>query len=143
MTVTAERTRTVSFLPTKGVQRMSLKEDPEFRTVWSPESYADTTNSAVRFVPVLKGVAVMGYLWAAVTDDAAGYVPREDADVAGFNVSVEWVQRLRAAKADGLAPLQALRRWVGEPEDPQAGHIEPGSERELPSVAALEKLAGQ
>jgi hypothetical protein len=85
----------------------------------------------------------MGYLWAAVTDDAADYVPREDADVAGFNVSVEWVQRLRAAKADGLAPLQALRRWVGEPEDPQAGHIEPGSERELPSVAALEKLAGQ
>jgi hypothetical protein len=37
-----------------GVKRMSLKEDPEFATVWSPESYADTTHSAVRFVPVLE-----------------------------------------------------------------------------------------
>lgn len=122
---------------------MSLKEDPKFETVWSPESYADTTHSVVRFVPVLKNAAVMGYLWAAVTDDAADYVPREDADVDGFNVSVEWVQRLRTAKADGLAPLELLRRWVGEPEDPQAGYIEPHSEQELPSLAALEELAEQ
>jgi hypothetical protein len=120
---------------------MSLKEDPHFETVWSPESYADTTRSAVRFVPVLKDAVVMGYLWAAVTDDAADYVPREDADADGFNVSVEWVQRLRAAKTDGLGPLQLLRRWAGEPEDPEAGFIEPGSEQELPSLAALEELA--
>jgi hypothetical protein len=120
---------------------MSLKDEPKFETIWSPESYADTTESAVRFVPVLKGAAVMGYLWAAVTDDAADYIPREDADVDGFNVSVEWVQRLRWAKANGLTPLQLLRRWVGEPEDPQAGRIEPDSEREVPSLQALEELA--
>jgi hypothetical protein len=122
---------------------VSLKEDPKFETVWSPESYADTTRSAVRFVPVLKDAVVMGYLWAAVTDDAADYVPREDAGTDGFNVSVEWVQRLRAAKADGLSPLRLLRRWAGEPEDPRTGRIESGSERELPSLAALEELAEQ
>jgi hypothetical protein len=122
---------------------MSLKEDPKFETVWAPESYADTTPSAIRFVPVLKDATVMGYLWAAVTDDAADYVPREDADEVGFNVSVEWVQRLRDAKAEGLTPLQLLGRWAGEPEDPQTGYVETGSEQELPSVAALEELAEQ
>ncbi|MEU9830332.1 hypothetical protein AB0D67_02210 [Streptosporangium sp. NPDC048047] len=120
---------------------MSLQDQPEFRTVWAPESFARTTESAVRFSPVVLGDAVVGYLWAATADDAAQYVAREDGGDAGFNAAVSWVQRLRWAKANGLTPLQALRHWAGQEEDPRAGRIPPDAEQELPSLRALEELA--
>jgi hypothetical protein len=121
--------------------RVSMEDQPEFRTVWAPESYPRTTESAVRYVPVMLGDGVVGYLWAAVTDDAAQYVARQDAGDAGFNAGVPWVQRLRWAKANGLAPLQALRHWAGQEEEPRAGRIPPGAEQELPSLSALNELA--
>ncbi|WP_433246631.1 hypothetical protein ACQPYK_45570 [Streptosporangium sp. CA-135522] len=120
---------------------MSLKDDPKFNTVWVPESHPQTTQSAVRFVPVTMNGAVVGYLWAAVTDDAARYVAREDSGDAGFNAGVAWVQRLRWAKANGVTPLQALRHWAGHEEDPRAGRVDPDSEQECPSLRALEELA--
>ncbi|WP_336206951.1 hypothetical protein [Nonomuraea sp. LPB2021202275-12-8] len=120
---------------------MSREDEPRFRTTFSPESYARTTDSAVRFVPVGMGGTVLGYLWASTTDEAAKYVARRDAGDAGVNAGVAWVQRLRWAKATGLTPLQALRHWAGQPEDTRAGRIDPDTERVLPSLRALEDLA--
>ncbi|MFE3453950.1 hypothetical protein ACFXJ8_33995 [Nonomuraea sp. NPDC059194] len=120
---------------------MSLTDEPKFRTTFAPESYARTTESAIRYVPVSIDSTIVGYLWAAVSDDAAKYVAREDAGDLGANAGVAWVQRLRQARANGLAPLQALRHWVGQEEDPRAGRIDLDTEQELPNLKALEDLA--
>lgn len=77
---------------------------------------------------------------AAVTDDAAGFVPCREAGADAFNASVQWAERLRQARENGLGPLQAVRHWVGEVEDPKAGAVS-GEEREAPILRALEALA--
>jgi hypothetical protein len=120
---------------------MSLKDQPSFRTVRAPASYPRTTSAAVRYVPVLKGDTVLGYLWAAVTDDAAQYVPRAQAGDDGLDAGIAWTRRLREAVADGLAPLEALARWAGEAEDERAGRVPPGTPFTLPDLSALEDLA--
>ncbi|MCP2358407.1 hypothetical protein HD597_005427 [Nonomuraea thailandensis] len=107
----------------------------------SPESYPRTTSSAVRYVPVLMGESVIGYVWAAVTDDAARYVRRLSAGEAADNAAVMWTRRLRWAKANGLTPLQALRHWAGQDEDERAGRVPAGVEFELPGLQELEELA--
>lgn len=83
---------------------MSLKDQPSFRTLSAPDAYPRTTSSPIRYVPILMGDEVIGYLWAAVTDDAAHYVAREGAGDAGRNGAVAWIQRLRWAKANDLTP---------------------------------------
>ncbi|MFB4271504.1 hypothetical protein [Nonomuraea sp. GTA35] len=120
---------------------MSLKDDPQFQTVRMPESYPRTTSSAVRYVPVVLRETVVGYLWAAVTDDAAGYLRREDGGDDAVNSSIGWIQRLRWAKANGLTPLEALRHWAGQQEDDRAGKVPAGVEFELPALPELERLA--
>ncbi|MFI6920992.1 hypothetical protein ACIBIZ_13640 [Nonomuraea spiralis] len=120
---------------------MSLKDQPVFRTVRAPDSYPRTTSAAVRYVPILKDEVVIGYLWAATTDDAARYVPREQAGDAAFDAAVAWTQRLRWAKANGVTPLRALRHWAGEAEDPRAGRVPVGRPFELASLEALVELA--
>ncbi|MEU1725225.1 hypothetical protein ACNF49_27950 [Actinomadura sp. ATCC 39365] len=120
---------------------MSLKDQPEFRTLHAPDAYPRTTTSAVRYVPVLKDDTVIGYLWAAATDDAAQYVPREQAGDAAFDAAVVWTRRLRWAKANDVTPLRALRHWAGEAEDARAGQVPVRQPFELPSLRALEELA--
>lgn len=120
---------------------MSLKDQPEFRTVWAPDTYPRTTSAAVRYVPIVKDGVVIGYLWAATTDDAAQYVPREQAGDAALDAAVAWTQRLRWAKAHGVTPLQALRHWAGDPEDARAGAVPVGAPFELPSLDRLVELA--
>jgi hypothetical protein len=119
-----------------------LSEDPEFRTVWAPEQYPGTTGRPVRLHRVLRRRRVMGYLWAGVDDGAAGFVVRGQAGDDGLNTAVAWVGRLRDAKAQGLTPLQALRRWVGAEEDPRAGRVDT-AEYEVGSLAELERQAAR
>ncbi|MFG1618172.1 hypothetical protein ACGFI3_35925 [Nonomuraea wenchangensis] len=120
---------------------MSLKDEPVFQTVLAPDSYPRTTASPIRYMPILKDDVVIGYLWAATTDDAAQYVPREQAGDPALDAAVAWTRRLRWAKANGVSPLAALRHWSGEPEDGRAGKVPVGRPFELPTLAALEELA--
>jgi ADP-ribosylglycohydrolase len=120
-----------------------MSEDPGFRTVSAPDGFAWTTTSAVRYVPVVRVGAVLGYLWAATGDDAAGFVVREAQGEDAFNASVAWVERLRWAKAQGMSPLQALRHWAGAPEDRRAGAVGRETEREAESLAELEEAAAE
>lgn len=117
-----------------------MSQDPEFRTVSAPPRFPRTTKSSVRYFAVtLRGVGV-GYLWAASTDDAAGFVVRESVGGDAFNAGVQWTERLRWAKANGLTPLQALRHWVGDAEDAKAGAAS-GDEQEAPSLEDLQVKA--
>lgn len=115
--------------------RGPLAQDPAFRTVHAPPRFPSATSSPVRCRAVtLRGQAV-GYLWAATTDDAAGFVVRKAAGADAFNASVEWAERLCRVKANGLTPLQALRHWTGDDEDPKAGTLT-DQEEEHPTLAA-------
>lgn len=121
----------------------AMSEDPEFRTIYAPPRFPSTTESPVRHAPVVLRGAVVGHLWAATTDDAAGFVVRKAAGSFAFNASVQWAERLRWAKSNGLTPLQALRHWGGDVEGAEAakaGAIS-GEVQEEPTLAALENKA--
>jgi hypothetical protein len=120
-----------------------MSEDPQFQIVSAPDSFPRDTESGVRFVPVTRQGTLMGYVWASVTDDAAGYIARDAAGDDGFNTGVRWVQRLRWAKANGLTPLQVLTHWAGQPEDAATGRISPDAESTGASLAELRAHAGQ
>jgi hypothetical protein len=107
-----------------------VESPPEHGSDWGGLSpfnvgliYRPSTNGEIRYLPVIRDGVVLGYLWAAENDDAAYYIERKDAGTAGVNGGAPWISRLRQAKADGLAPLQAVRQWVGAPEDPIGGTI--------------------
>jgi hypothetical protein len=104
--------------------------------------YAFQTDTAVRYLPVTKGGTVLGYLWASETEDAADYQRRVPAGADGFRAGGLWISRLDRCKQEGLPPLEALRRWVGAPEDAQAGGIAADAqEQEAPSLDALKAIA--
>ncbi|WP_121435133.1 hypothetical protein [Actinomadura pelletieri] len=109
-----------------------------------PETdYPASTDGPVRYFSVVLQGKVVGYLWASVNDDAAYWQDRGDAGALGYNAGVPWVMRLREAGAQGLTPLQALRKWKGAPEDPRGGAIPADAEeREAPSLRALRELTG-
>ncbi|WP_158891577.1 hypothetical protein [Amycolatopsis anabasis] len=103
------------------------------------EGGEDAAPDGIFYVPVTKSGEVIGYLWASAADDDASFVRKvtnsADADL-------RWYERLDRAEADGLTPREALRRWVGEPEDTEAGGISPGTvERWAPNSQALLELA--
>ncbi|MFJ9964050.1 hypothetical protein [Streptomyces avermitilis] len=117
-----------------------MSEDPEFRTVYAPPRFPVSTGAPVRFLSVVLRGKEVGYLWAAATDDAAGFMARKAAGGDAFNASIQWADRLQWAKANGLTPLQALRHWVGDTEDAKAGAVS-GEEREATGLSALEGMA--
>ncbi|MFI7101154.1 hypothetical protein ACIBK8_17490 [Streptomyces sp. NPDC050161] len=106
--------------------------------------YSFLTESTVRYLPVTLDGAILGYLWASEVDDAADYEPRAAAAPAGLDAGLVWGPRLMQAWQEGLTPLQALRRWKGEAEHPEAGGITADAEeRVAPTAEALEELARQ
>lgn len=119
-------------------QRGPMSEDPQFRTVYAPPRFPRTTQSSVRYVAVSLRGNLVGYLWAATTDDAAGFVARKAVGADALNASVRWSERLRWAKANDLTPLQALRHWAGAEEDPKAGAVT-GAEEGASSLQDLEE----
>lgn len=122
------------------MSRGPTSEDPQFRTASAPDEFPWKTQSEVRFLQVQLDGVLIGYLWAAVTNDAAGFVVREAAGRVALVAELEWTRRLRWAKANGLTPLQAVRHWVGAEKDPKAGAVS-GSEEGAPSLGALEVRA--
>lgn len=117
-----------------------MSEDPKFRSVSGPDSFPSSTQAAVTYIPVMLRGSLAGYVWAAVTDDAVGYVERESLGDDAFNAGVEWVTRFRWAKANGLTPRQVLRHWAGQPEDGEAGYVPPDSENRAASLDSLRAL---
>ncbi|GAA2111824.1 hypothetical protein [Actinomadura alba] len=106
--------------------------------------YSFQADSAVRYLPVTKGGEVLGYLWASGTEDAADYQRRLSAGAEGFRAGRLWISRLDQCKKEGLPPLDALRRWIGVPEDPEWGGVAADAqEQEAPSLDALKEIAGR
>ncbi|WP_147288945.1 hypothetical protein [Nocardia mexicana] len=90
----------------------------------------------------------MGYLWASVTHNSASFIrklrmdggdPFSDPSLWATDV---WADRLAAAYSQGVAAQDAVRAWVGAPEDPQGGGIPAGvAEHRTESLTALYEFA--
>ncbi len=100
------------------------------RFVASCSNYDGWTRQSVFFFPVtLRGV-LLGYLYASVTHNSAGFlrnlpaqIPEDPFSDPSWRAVDPWDSRLEAAYARGLTAQQAVRSWVGAPEDPRAGGI--------------------
>lgn len=106
-------------------------------------SFRTETELPVEFSEVSVGGRIVGYVWAADGDDAAGYEPRTPAGDEALHSGFSWLQRLSEAKKQGLSPSQALcdlSMWAG---DPQAGSILEASLREVSSLEDLRDLSGR
>jgi hypothetical protein len=107
-------------------------------------NYATETDAPVRYLPVLLDSTVVGYVWAAVTGQAAGYLPRAQAGRAGEIAAGLWQLRFSDAHLAGQPATAALSRLPSFAADPLSGVIAPGTaEREAPGLAALRHLAAE
>jgi hypothetical protein len=95
-----------------------------------PESYATSTRHPVVHLPVLLNGLHIGYLWAGTDDRSAGFVRRNEFLRQAYEAPLVWSQRLREAHAAGLPAREAIRRWVGRPEDPRGGGVPAGAREE-------------
>ncbi|WP_152486409.1 hypothetical protein [Nocardiopsis lucentensis] len=105
-------------------------------------SYHPTTESAVRYLPVRDDEQVVGYLWAAETDDAASFIATTASGRAGSVAKSHWIRWMVERRNEELSPLEALRRAAREPETPYGGRVPPDTpEATAPSLRALEEIA--
>jgi len=127
-------------------KRLPSRAQPTLRELTSMPSplpnYRFLTDGPVRYLPVTRGSQVLGYLWAAESDDAADFMSRLDAEADGTYAQGWWIARLSEAHREGLRPLEALRRWAGGPEDPVGGGASV-DERVAPNLLALKEVAGR
>lgn len=118
-----------------------LSESPKFQTLYLPDDYPCTTESAVWFLPVVLQGRIVGYLWASTTDDAIALERCPDAGVIGIVAAARWTERTRWAKRKGIRPLDLLGRFVGRAEDSKGGYIPRVKPRLAPNLDALRELA--
>ncbi|MFB4317471.1 hypothetical protein [Actinomadura sp. 21ATH] len=104
--------------------------------------YGLDTAGPVRYVPVVKDEVTLGYLWAAVEDEAAMYLPRADAGLDGANAAGAWIRRLRDLHAGGVAAEEVLGRCRAVPDDGEAGAVPlVAPEERMPGLQELRDLA--
>ncbi len=107
-----------------------------------PETYEPFTRKPVVYLPVMLAGRHIGFLWASVTDRAAGFLRRREFFQEGWYALFIWEERLQRAYAEGLPAREAIRRWVGAPEDPRGGGVPAGVREETAgSLQQVEALA--
>jgi hypothetical protein len=109
-----------------------------------PPTYTLETRGPVRYLPVVRGSVLLGYLWASPTENAASYMERKDAGVAGVNAGSPWILRLRQLYEQGVPAIEALARCRTMPDDPSAGGVpQDVHEETAPSLQDLGRLASR
>ncbi|MCX4093047.1 hypothetical protein [Nocardia sp. alder85J] len=107
-------------------------------------TYARRTDAPVIFLPVQLDSTVIGYLWAATTGDAAGYLPRAATGKVGVFAGGWWLERLENAYAQGISAVDALRRGRNFAPHPKSGAISAdASEQQLAGLDELTALAAR
>ncbi|WP_157419718.1 hypothetical protein [Actinomadura kijaniata] len=86
-------------------------------------SYAYATRKPVAYLPVVLRERHIGYLWAGVVTDAAGFVRFPDAVDHALKAPETWSDRLADSAGRGVPALQAIRSWIGAPEHPEGGAV--------------------
>ncbi|MGK5629287.1 hypothetical protein [Streptomyces sp. URMC 123] len=106
------------------------------------EHYSAETEGSVHYVTVAHGSRVLGYLWEANTDAAAGFEPRSAAGEAAFEAGTFWLTQLASTKSRGLSPTEALEEFRAL-DGAGAGRLLPGSDAEARNLSELRDLAGR
>jgi hypothetical protein len=108
----------------------------------APESYPQEAAGPVAYLPVVLGGNLLGYVWAAASGDAAGYLRRVPAGQAGQIAAGLWELRLAKAFRAGTDALQAIRTFRGLAEDFLSGTVPAdAAEQQAPSLDDLKRLA--
>ncbi|WP_138453279.1 hypothetical protein [Nocardia cyriacigeorgica] len=88
------------------------------------EGYDRWTRFPVIYLPVVRRGEIIGYLWAGIgSRGAAGYMRRLSTDPDNATCPEFWNERLDENYRRKLTPEQAIRHWIGHPEDPRCGGI--------------------
>ncbi|GAA3969165.1 hypothetical protein GCM10023085_59360 [Actinomadura viridis] len=95
-----------------------------------PETYGHTTKLPVVHLPVVLGGRHLGFLWASVDDRAAGFLRRKEF-LEMFEPLFVWGERLQEAYEEGLGAREAIRRWIGRPEDAAGGGVPADAEERV------------
>ncbi|MEU5089666.1 hypothetical protein [Streptomyces sp. NPDC021356] len=109
----------------------------------SENEYQEITDHPVRYFTIGWDGKTLGYLWASVGDEAAGYEPRTAAGEAALEAGALWLLRLRDAHEQGLSAQTALLRLAMSPSPAETGRAMEEVPREAPSLDALEELSGR
>ncbi len=100
--------------------------------------YPTETASAVKFSPVMKDGQVIGFLWASMTGEAAGYLRRTPAGRTSEVAAGLWHLRLSQSYEAGWTSLQALDFCRSQPEDHLSGII--GTDAPIGEFSTLDQL---
>ncbi|MGW1520277.1 hypothetical protein [Streptomyces sp. NPDC002287] len=106
--------------------------------------YRRQASGPVRYVPVVgghRGAQVWGYLWASDAEGAAGFEPREEADLDAYRAGLIWLDRLQQAYDRGLSPTGALTELGKHLCTPVAGRAEVAATTEVDAFRTLAELA--
>jgi hypothetical protein len=108
----------------------------------SSTSYSHRTRKPIVYLPVMLNGLHVGYLWAGMDDESAGFIRRNQYLDEAFGAPAVWSERLRESYQQGLPSRAAIRQWIGRPEDPRGGGV-PADAREetADSRATLADLA--
>ncbi|WP_067906796.1 hypothetical protein [Actinomadura rubrobrunea] len=108
----------------------------------APRGYEPFTRKPLVYLPVMLRGRHIGYLWAGMTGTAAGFIRRNEFLTEAFEAPMVWSERLAEAHAQGLHAREAIRRWIGAPEDPRGGAVPPDArEGHADDLAQLQALA--
>lgn len=118
-----------------------MSDQPQPPRQAEPDAYEPTTGSPIVYLPVMLGGRHVGYLWAGEDDRSASFIRRNEFLDEAFETPFVWIRRLREAHARGLPARQAIREWIGAPEDPVGGAVPAGACEETGRMDELRALA--
>ncbi|TLF54327.1 hypothetical protein [Nocardia cyriacigeorgica] len=87
------------------------------------DGYERWTRRPVVYLPVYRRGELIGYLWAGIGSDSAGYMRRISADPDNARCPRFWAGRLDESYRRNMTPDQAIQHWIGVPEDTRCGGI--------------------
>ncbi|WP_157955309.1 hypothetical protein [Streptomyces noursei] len=83
---------------------------------------------STRYLPVTLNGETIGYLSLTDDDNEVYFLRRMASRADTLLAAARWSMRMDQDRTEGLAPIQAMQKWIGIAEDPEAGGIPEGSE---------------
>ncbi len=105
--------------------------------------FSAETQGQVDYMEVTADGKLVGFVWAADSDDAAGFEPYTPAGDLACEIAEHWLLRLSKAKARGLSPSQAMRVPASDVGDTAAISTVTGALRHAKTLEEVQDLSGR